>query len=296
MLQSIITEQQFIDMCIGMGINPQPPADSESLAPPSELDKFLKSQNADSDNGIIKIASFNIQVFGRSKVGKEDVMINLIKILNEFDLIAIQEIRDKTGDAIEKLHDRMGRSTWGLTVSPPLGRTISKEQYAFLYRKDLVELEFCDMWPDPDDLLHREPYLCSFESGDFDFTLINIHTDPDIVEQEINVLDDIYNQYSTKYEHLLLLGDLNAAPVDFDDLTRIPDVAWAIPQRAKTNTRGTKNYDNIIYNFKKLDEFHKGYVFDMQDRLSISEKAALRISDHNPVVIEIITGSEPIAL
>ncbi len=49
----------------------------------------------------IKIASFNIQVFGRSKASKPEVMEVLSRIISQFDVVAIQEIRDKTGKAIK---------------------------------------------------------------------------------------------------------------------------------------------------------------------------------------------------
>lgn len=288
-LQKLMDRDDFTDNLISVGIQPAPTEESGDEPFPTSLDDYLRKERVEAEGEqTLKIASFNIQVFGKSKMGKEDVVLNLLKILENFDLIAVQEIRDKSGEAIELLMDRLGRDKWGLAISTALGRTISKEQYAFLYRKDKFNLIFCEGWPDPKDLLHREPYLCTFEAGNFELTLINIHTDPDIVEQEINVLDDIYNEYSPRYEHLVLMGDLNAAPVDFDDLTRIPDVRWGIDQREKTNTRGTKNYDNIIYNYKKLDEFSKAYVFDMQSELGLSLRDALRVSDHNPVVIELI--------
>ena len=42
----------------------------------------------------IKVASFNIQVFGKTKREKEDVMQVLKKIVQEFDIVFIQELRD----------------------------------------------------------------------------------------------------------------------------------------------------------------------------------------------------------
>ena len=45
-----------------------------------------------SDNKI-KIAAFNIQVFGTSKASKPEVMDTLAKIVRTYDIIAVQEIR-----------------------------------------------------------------------------------------------------------------------------------------------------------------------------------------------------------
>ena len=51
----------------------------------------------------IKIASFNIQVFGQSKSSKPEVMEILADIIRGFDIVAIQEVRDKPGTAIVRL-------------------------------------------------------------------------------------------------------------------------------------------------------------------------------------------------
>jgi len=89
----------------------------------------------------ISIASFNIQVFGKSKAGKPDVMEILAKIITQYDIVAIQEIRDKSGTAIQKLEaevDALGID-YSTIIGPRLGRTSSKEQYAYMYRTATVK-------------------------------------------------------------------------------------------------------------------------------------------------------------
>ncbi len=55
---------------------------------------FFNEKVAYSDN-TIKIARFNIQIFGKSKRQKEDVIEILTKIVRHFDIVAVQEFRDK---------------------------------------------------------------------------------------------------------------------------------------------------------------------------------------------------------
>ena len=57
-----------------------------------------ESSGASSD--IIKIASFNIQIFGKTKASKQEVMDILAQFILEFDIVAIQEIREASGAAI----------------------------------------------------------------------------------------------------------------------------------------------------------------------------------------------------
>ncbi|GAB5466580.1 MAG: hypothetical protein Kapaf2KO_20160 [Candidatus Kapaibacteriales bacterium] len=253
------------------------------------LEKYLSENRNEARSGsdTLRIASFNIQVFGVAKMKRPEVVNSLIRIIDNFDIVAIQEIRDKSGEGISMLMDILG-SDWDYSKSKPIGRSRSKEQYAFIYRVDKVSSSNCQTWPDPKDLLHREPHICDFiSSSGFKFTIINIHTDPDIVDQEINVLDDVYLDYSDK-ENLILLGDFNASPAKFDELASVKDIQWAIDQGTMTNTRATKNYDNILYRYTELEEIYKSYVFDMQKRLGITFKEALRVSDHNPVAIELV--------
>jgi len=48
----------------------------------------------------ISIASFNLCIFGQSKAEKSDVMNCMVQILRNFDIIAVQEIRDKEETAL----------------------------------------------------------------------------------------------------------------------------------------------------------------------------------------------------
>lgn len=48
----------------------------------------------------VKIASFNIQIFGQTKAGKPEVMDILAQIIRRYDIVAIQEIRDAAETAI----------------------------------------------------------------------------------------------------------------------------------------------------------------------------------------------------
>ena len=56
-------------------------------------------QNGSSPDSI-NIASFNIQIFGQSKASNQEVLDILVQIIRNFDVVAIQEIRDAAGTAI----------------------------------------------------------------------------------------------------------------------------------------------------------------------------------------------------
>jgi len=57
------------------------------------------------DEGTLRLGAFNIQVFGTTKASKPDVMDVLGKIIRNYDVVAIQEIRDKSQTALPALVD-----------------------------------------------------------------------------------------------------------------------------------------------------------------------------------------------
>jgi deoxyribonuclease-1-like protein len=146
----------------------------------------------------IKLAAFNIQIFGQSKREKTMVMNMLVDIVREFDIVLIQEIRDINETAapkfLEEINSREGPE-FAFIRSERLGRTSSKEAYAYFYNTETVQ--YLDgsayVFDDVDDVFEREPYVASFRAGEFDFTLIGIHTKPEDAEHEIGNLIMVFD-------------------------------------------------------------------------------------------------------
>ena len=103
----------------------------------------------------IRIASFNIQVFGTSKVSNEPVMEILARTIRQFDVVAIQEIRSKSQDVVPqliKLVNSSGRR-YDFVIGERQGRTTSKEQYAYVFDSERIEVDRNQLYSilDPDD-------------------------------------------------------------------------------------------------------------------------------------------------
>lgn len=184
------------------------------------------------DGATITIVSFNIQVFGQTKTSKPEVMEILADIIRRYDLVAIQEIRDAAGTAILALRDKVNEegAAYEVVVGPRVGRTSSKEQYAFMYDSTVLRLlpgeyTFADDGDGndsndvddsghPGDLFEREPFICffRFKVADFDFGLVNIHTKPDDATAEIGYLDDVMVDAEAHLgdPDIICLGDFNA--------------------------------------------------------------------------------------
>ena len=256
----------------------------------------------------IRVASFNIQVFGTSKSNKPHVMEKLAVIARQFDVIAIQEIRSKDNGIIPAFIDLINSTGrhYDFVIGPRIGRTVSTEQYCFIFDTQSVEVDRAQLYTveDPDDLLHREPLIGCFRvrgpdpNRAFTFTLVNIHTDPDETDLELDVLDDVFVAVQNDgrgEDDVLILGDLNVDDRNLGELGQLPNIAWCI-SGVPTNTRGTKLYDNIVYDSLATREFTgRAGVFDFMRHFNLTEQEALEISDHVPVWAEfsIYEGGTP---
>lgn len=247
----------------------------------------------------LRIASFNIQVFGEHKLDKPEIAGILAEIIRHFDVVAVQEVRAKTQDLLPRFVSMVNAAGahYDYVIGPRLGRSDSKEQYAFIYNAASLECDREAVYTvnDPDDLLHREPLVAGFrvrgppDSEAFTFTLIDIHTDPDEVAKELSVLDDVIRAVARDgrgEDDIILLGDLNADDHHFGELGQMPYLRWAISGRA-TNTRGNKLYDNILFDSRATTEYlGQGGVVDLMREFNLSMQQALAVSDHLPIWAE----------
>jgi endonuclease/exonuclease/phosphatase family metal-dependent hydrolase len=247
----------------------------------------------------VRIASFNIQVFGESKLAKPQVMHVLADVARQFDVLAIQEVRARRQDILPRFIDQInaaGRS-YEFAIGPRLGRTTSTEQYAFVFDSQRIEIDREGMYTisDPDDLLHREPLVAGFRvrgppaERAFTFTLINIHTDPDETDTELDALDDVFRAVRAdgrQEDDVILLGDLNVDDEHLGQLGQVPDIAWAV-LGTPTNTRGTRQYDNLVFDQRATTEFTgRVGVLDLMREYNLTLDEALEVSDHLPVWAE----------
>ena len=256
----------------------------------------------------LRIASFNVQVFGTSKADKPHVMDILARVVRRFDIVAIQEVRSRSADVVPRLVDlvNMTGRQYDYVIGERVGRTSNQEQYAFLFDRASVEVDRDQLYTvdDPDDLLHREPFVAWFRTRGpaadeaFTFTLVNVHTDPDEVAVELEALDDVFHAVRAdgrNEDDVILVGDFNTDHRRLGQLGEVSGITWALAG-IPTNTRGTKEYDNLIFQKQATSEFNgRAGVFDFMRKFNMTLDAALEVSDHMPVWAEfsIYEGGEP---
>lgn len=192
----------------------------------------------------------------------------------------------------------IGTPQYDYVVSDRLGRTTSKEQYAYLFNTQTMAVMGSPyVYPDSNDIFQREPYVANFKAknGNFDFLLITNHADPDTSTQEINdmskVVDDAKSRYPDEGD-FIIMGDLNADCTYFKENSQSPlrstDYSWIINNSVDTTTKSTDcTYDRIIITTPAITDYtgNSGVLrFDAEYNLNYDSTIA--VSDHYPVYAE----------
>ncbi|XP_046896338.1 deoxyribonuclease I-like 1-like [Hypomesus transpacificus] len=262
----------------------------------------------------LKICAFNVQSFGEAKVNNKKVMGILIKILARCDLCLIQEVRDSKGKAIPTLVkelNRFDKSSYSYVESKRLGKKTYKEQYVYIYRKDLLQVQEHYHSPKLEsketngtDIFSREPFIVRFHSPTTlvkDFVLVGQHTCPKTAMKEIDelysVFKGIYKKWKT--ENVVILGDLNAGCSYITikgwkaiRLRSDPKFRWLIGDEQDTTVRERTHcaYDRIVVHGR---EVLSGIVpesaqpFNFKEKFHLTEEEALEVSDHFPVEVDL---------
>ncbi|XP_076998091.1 deoxyribonuclease-1 [Tamandua tetradactyla] len=262
----------------------------------------------------LRIAAFNIQTFGETKMSNATLSKYIVQILRRYDIALVQEVRDSHLMAVGKLLDELNQQatkkdtvdTYQFVVSKPLGRNSYKERYLFLYRPDQVTLldsyyfdDGCE--PCGNDTFSREPAIVRFSSpftSVRDFAIVPLHSAPLDAVAEIDALYDVYLDVLEKWdvEGIMFMGDFNAGcsyvtPSQWASIRLRTDPAfhWLIPDSADTTVSATHcAYDRIVVSGTLLQHSvvpGSAAPFDFQAAYGLSDQLAKAISDHYPVEV-----------
>ena len=249
--------------------------------------------------GELRIAAFNIQVFGLSKMAKANVVEALAQIMMRFDLIMIQELRDRSERAMIELLTTVNESSpqpFGLFLSESLGRTNPKEQLAFLYREDKLRFISGEAVSDPDDLYERPPVWTQFEYIEKQ-SLINIlgtRLDPDAVSEEIEALYNefaLYQRSANPEDSVLVMGDFHAGCHYLSEderamatLLNTTSLSSLIGDELDTTTTSTYcPYDRMLVGGLLRDYVIESDVYRFDQSLGLASGLTRAVSDHYPI-------------
>ena len=158
-------------------------------------------------------------------------------------------------------------------------------------------------YDDQKDIFHREPYIVEFASidGNFDFVLVQIHTDPDTATEEINALHDVIVQAKilTGEPDIITVGDYNGDCKYHNEMIKAPlsedQYIWVIPDSADTNlAKSTCTYDRIVITKTATEKDFTGEygVYRFDNSFKLNHDDAKKVSDHYPVFAVFHVGKD----
>lgn len=224
----------------------------------------------------IKIANWNLQIFGQTKASSSELMNFYASVIDNYDIIFVQEIRDKSETAFPGLCAML--QNYSCASSSRAGRTASKEQYGIIYKNTINLTNLYDYNPDEQDRWERPPVRADFNTGGYQLTIYNIHTKPEDVKKELEYLEDI----AITTGNVIILGDLNAdcAYYNNEKESEFDSWNWIISDSDDTTSSSTNcAYDRILLNSDAYEDYKRNGIYKNQ----ITPK----LSDHYLVWVEL---------
>jgi deoxyribonuclease-1-like protein len=243
----------------------------------------------------VKLCSWNIQNFGRSK--PDSVIKYIAGTLKDFNLVCVVEVVAGNGgaQAVARLADELNRTgaRWDYTISDPTTGAAGVERYAFLWKTQALQKKG-DAWLDKNyqSEIEREPYFSTFKYQEKEFTVSVFHALPKSKNPETEIkyfkfMDTLYTGRTVIY-----CGDFNCPQSHsvFNPLRArgyrpaLVNQKTSLKQQPAGEECLASEYDNIFYRPSQVDFKRSGVLLFFRDFTSL--KCARRVSDHLPVYFE----------
>jgi len=258
------------------------------------------------------VGSFNLQIFGKTKMGKPQVVSELLRIVSMYDLLTVTEIRDSSESAFPDFMSQLNAQTnnqYSYLVGPRVGRSVSKEQYGVVYKTALFEIQNSYTFDDTANQFERPPLVVTVglkgKKAGSSFGVITIHTKPSTeTYKEIDALAAVQQQYSqwSGVQDVVIMGDYNGDCSYFPASRRssvrlITDsrYSWLIGDEADT-TSGPSDcaYDRIVITGSDLSSAYvvgSASPYNFQTAHGLTDEFTQQVSDHYPVLMQLRINS-----
>ena len=222
---------------------------------------------------VARIASFNIKVFGDTKMSNAVVVAELVDLFQAYDMVAVQEIKDIDEEVpylfLDELNGVAGQGNvtdqtlnWSMVLSE---RKLANRRTTGPRRNSMPTttgprcsgrwtMAPCTMTA-PTIPSSGEPFMASFMLLDprdghrNDLVIVNVHTKPTLAVEEMSALGDVVAWGQANYSNdddYVILGDFNgdcsyASYNELIELSIAPEnYTWLIPDDADTTVGNSR--------------------------------------------------------
>ncbi len=219
------------------------------------------------------LATWNIRDFDSNKFKHgprlSETYHYLAEIISRFDVVAVQEINDDLRP-LERVLEYLGPWWDYITTDITAGSGGNNERGTILFDKRKVRFKNVageivlpkKMLIHEEEQFSRTPYLVSFQSGWFKFSLCTVHLyfgadSGEKLKRRIAEIERIAGFLAQRAEsdesNLILLGDFNIVSPEHETMRALMDAGFHVPEELqhKTNMMGTKFYDQIAFKLKR---------------------------------------------
>ena len=194
------------------------------------------------------VGSYNLAIFGSTKLGRRATLGVLARIAAGFDLLAVQEVGSNSSSAgdeaceaileafVARINQEAGAGSYAF---------VREDQYAFIYRQDRLEASRPGPYMGKESFTYR-PLVALFKvrGRPLDFAALTVHTRPGLAKTEVPALARAMDEVAASLGEpdVLCLGDFNAdggyyAEGPGESLAGFPEARYAtlIPNDADTH-------------------------------------------------------------
>lgn len=219
------------------------------------------------------LATWNIRDFDSNKF-RHGPRLNesfhyLAEVIAAFDLVAIQEVNQNMAPFL-KLMRLLGPNWRFVSTDLTEGRSGNNERLVFIYDRNKVFFKGVAgeiVLPSTrqiggDHQFARTPFLVTFQSGWFKFSLCSVHlyfgsSSGEGYQRRVQEIDAIAKFLARRAKqedaNFILVGDFNIVSPEDQTMTALKRHKWTLPPQLalKTNMRGDKHYDQIAFKVKR---------------------------------------------
>ncbi|WP_404309121.1 exonuclease/endonuclease/phosphatase family protein [Neorhodopirellula lusitana] len=297
------TARPSSDFAVASDFEPDPiissPSDIHSVSRVNSLSRRSRYAPAQ-----LRVASWALDGFGPTKLASDLARKNLVRVIRQFDVIALQQISSLQMDLVPRMIDAINESSLGggaplydYVLGPPTGPKDRGEQMAILFNPARVRVDRSQTYTvaDPDNQMTYDPLVAWFRAAEPDedlawtFTMVNIRVDLSRAPREVALINQLFKSVREdgRGEDDVVIAGLFQA----DDAYLLPVVAGPQIRAAVTSTPtdifGRHQTSNLLYDQGSTAEaIGRGGVYDFLRVYNLSAAQAQAVSSYLPVYAE----------
>lgn len=252
----------------------------------------------------LRIASWALDGYGPTKLASDLARTNLVRVIRQFDVIALQQVSSQQMDLVPRTVDAINESSLGgggpvydYVIGPPSGPADRSELMVILFNPARVRVDRTQTYTvaDPDNQLTYDPLVAWFRAAEPDaseawtFSMVNVRVELSRAPQEVAVLAQLFKSVREdgRGEDDVIVAGLFQA----DDGYLLPAIAGDKIQAAVTSTPtdifGRHQTSNLLYDSRMTAEaIGRGGVYDFLRVYNLSVAQSQSVSTYLPVYAE----------